>query len=173
MNPHKALAIKANIEKMYKDGFIYLVPLTEWVSNPVPVDNKKGTIPVCVDIRDLNRECPKDNIPTPFIDHILDEGAESEVFSFMDGFSRYNQIQIKPEDQHKIALICPWDTFAYWKIPFGLKNDGATFQQAMTLIFHDLKTIIEVFLDELAAHSRLRVRHPYHLRLVFERCHHY
>ena len=45
--------------------------------------------------------------------------------------------------------------------------------QAMTLIFHDLKSIIEVFLDDLAAHSRLRVRHPYHLRLVFERCLHY
>ena len=58
-------------------------------------------------------------------------------------------------------------------MPFGLKNVGATFQQAMTLFFHDLKTIIKVYLDDLAAHSRLRVRHPYHLRLVFERCHHY
>ena len=58
-------------------------------------------------------------------------------------------------------------------MPFGLKNAGATFQQAMTLIFHDLKMIIEVYLDDLAAHSRLRVRHPYHLRLVFEICHHY
>ena len=58
-------------------------------------------------------------------------------------------------------------------MPFGLKNAKATFQQAMTLIFHDLKTIIEVYLDDLAAHSRLRVHHPYHLRLVFKRCHHY
>ena len=59
-------------------------------------------------------------------------------------------------------------------MPFSLKNAGATFQRAMTLIFHDLKTIIEVYnLDDLAAHSRLRVCHPYHLRLVFERCRHY
>ena len=56
---------------------------------------------------------------------------------------------------------------------FGLKNVGATFQQAMSLIFHDLKTIIEVYLDDLATHSRLRVCHPYHLRSVFERCRHY
>ena len=88
----------------------------------------------------------------------------------MDGFSRYNQIQIKPEDQHKTAFICPWRTFAYRKMPFGLKNAGSTFQWAMTLIFHDLKSIIEVFLDDLAAHSRMRMRHSYHLRLVFERC---
>ena len=71
----------------------------------------------------------------------------------MDGFSGYNQIQIKPEDQHKTAFICASDTFAYWKIPFGLKNAGANFQWAMTLIFHDLKSIIEVFLDDLATHS--------------------
>ena len=58
-------------------------------------------------------------------------------------------------------------------MPFGLKNVGATFQRAMTLIFHDLKSIIEVFLDDLAAHSRMRMRHPYHLILVFERCWHY
>ena len=91
----------------------------------------------------------------------------------MDVFFEYNQIQIKPEDQHKTAFICPWGTFAYWKMPFDLKNTGATFQWAMTLIFHDLKIIIEVYLDDLAAHSHLRVRHPYHLRLVFEIFCHY
>ena len=58
-------------------------------------------------------------------------------------------------------------------MPFGLKNVGATFQRAMTLIFHDLESIIEVFFDDLAAHSRMRMRHSYHLRLVFERCQHY
>ena len=88
---------------------------------------------------DLNRACPKDNFPTPFTDQILDECAGSEVFYFMDGFSGYNQIQIKPEDQHKTAFICPWGTFAYWKMPFGLKNNGATFQWVMTLSFYDLK----------------------------------
>ena len=91
----------------------------------------------------------------------------------MDGFFGYNQIQIKPEDQHKTAFFCPLGTFPYRKIPFGLKNAGATFQRAMTLIFHDLKSIIEVFLDDLATHSRMRMRHSYHLRLVFERCRHY
>ena len=98
---------------------------------------------------------------------------EARYFPFMDGFFRYNQIQIKVRDQQKTTFICPWGTFAYRKMPFGLKNIGATFQRAMTLIFHDLKTIIVVFLDDLAPHSQLRVRHPYHLRLVFERCFHY
>ena len=95
------------------------------------------------------------------------------MFSFMDGFFGYNQIHIKLEDQHNTAFIFPWGTFAYRKMPFGLKNTGDTFQRAMTLIFHDLKSIIKVFLDDLAAHSRMRMHHPYHLRLVFESFRHY
>ena len=71
----------------------------------------------------------------------------------MDGFSGYNQITICPEDQHKTAFIFPWGTFAYKKMPFGLKNAGATFQRAMSYVFHDIKNIIEAYLDDLAAHS--------------------
>ena len=90
------------------------------------------------------------------------------MFSFMDGFSGYNQIQIKLEDQHKTAFICPCGTFAYKKMPFGLKNVGATFQRAMNFSFHDIKAIVEPYLDDLPAHSRKRIDHPNHLRLIFE-----
>jgi hypothetical protein len=62
------------------------------VSNLVLVNKNQGTIHVCIDFRDLNKAFPKDNFPTPFIDQILDECAGSEVFSFIDGFSGYNQI---------------------------------------------------------------------------------
>jgi hypothetical protein len=173
VNPRKAPAIKAEVEKLLNVGFIYPVPLTEWVSNPVPMNKKQGTIRVCMEFHDLNKACPKDNFPMPFIDQILDECAGSQIFSFMDGFSGYNQIQIKPEDQHKTTFICPWGTFAYRKMPFGLKNARATFQRAMTFTFHDLKHIVEAYLDDLAAHSRKRVDHVIHLRLVFERCRYY
>eukprot|EP00253_Pinus_taeda_P019998 PITA_19998 len=91
----------------------------------------------------------------------------------MDGFSGYNQISIHPEDQHKTTFICPWGTFAYRKIPFGLKNSGATFQRVMSYAFHDIKHIIEAYLDNLVARSRKRTDHPSHLRLVFERCRFY
>ena len=91
----------------------------------------------------------------------------------MDGFSGYNKIQIKPEDQHKIAFICHWGTFTYKKMPIGLKNAGATFQQAMNFSFHDIKAIAEPYLDDLLAHSRKRIDHPDHLRLIFERCKYY
>ena len=70
---------KAEIEKLLKVGFIYPIPLTEWVSNPVLVDKKHGVIHICTYFRDLNHACPKDNFPTPIIDQILDECVGSEV----------------------------------------------------------------------------------------------
>jgi len=124
----KTHAIKVEVEKLLNVGFIYLVPLTKWVSNPVTMNTKQGTIRVCMDFRDLNKAYPKDNFPTPFIDQILDECAGSEVSYFIYGFLGYKQIHIKPEDQHKKKFTFPWGTFSYRKIPFGLKNIGETFQ---------------------------------------------
>ena len=90
VHPKKIAAIKAEVEKLLKFGFIYPVPLIEWVSNLVLVAKKQGTIRVCVDYRDLNKACPKDNYLMPFIDQIIDNCARSVIFSFMDGFSGYN-----------------------------------------------------------------------------------
>jgi hypothetical protein len=80
------------VEKLLNAGFIYLVPLTEWVSNIIPVNKKQGTIHVCMGFQDLNKAYPKEKFSKPFIDHILYECTGSEDFSFMDIFSVYNQI---------------------------------------------------------------------------------
>ena len=64
----KPNVIKGEVEKLLKASFIYPIPLTDWVSNIVPVNKKQGTIQVCIDYHDINRACPKDNYPTPFID---------------------------------------------------------------------------------------------------------
>jgi hypothetical protein len=90
VHPKKIAAIKEEVEKLLKSGFIYPIPLIEWVSNLVPVAKKQGTIRVYVDYRDLNKACPKDNYPTSFINQIIDNCAGSVIFSFMDGFSGYN-----------------------------------------------------------------------------------
>jgi hypothetical protein len=147
--------------------------LTDWVSNLVLIDKKQGTIRVCVDYRDINKAFPKDNFPTPFVDQIPDDSVGSEIFSLMDGFSGYNQINIVPADQHKTAFICPWGTFAYRKLAFGLKNAGATFQCVMSYAFHDIKNIMQPYLDGLPTYSIFHVDHPIHLRSIFLRCRFY
>jgi hypothetical protein len=81
----------------------------------------------------------------------------------MDGFSSYNQINILPVDQHNTDFIFPWGTFAYRKLPFGLKNVGATFQHVMYYSFHDIKHIVQPYLDYLPMHYVHCQDHPTHL----------
>jgi hypothetical protein len=173
VHPKKVATIKAEVEKILKSGFIYPIPLTEWVTNLVLVAKKQGTIRVCIDYRDISKSCPKDKYPMPFIDQIIDNCVRSVIFSFMDGFSGYNQIEIFPIDQYKTTFIFPWGTFTYRKLPFGLKNVGATFQRAMSYTFHNIKHIAEPYLDDLPAHSLNRSEHIDHLRMIFLRCRFY
>jgi hypothetical protein len=149
LHPSKVTAIKSEIDKLRTAGFIYPITYISWVSNPTPVNKKQGTIRVCRDFCDLNHACTKENFSTPFINQIIDDYVVHEALSFMDGFSGYNQIQIHPADQYKTSFTTPWGTFAYHVMPFGLKNAGATFQQAMTYVFHDLACIILSYLDDL------------------------
>jgi hypothetical protein len=105
IHPCKATAIKLEVEKLIKDRFIYPVALTDWVSNIILMTKKQGMIHVCIDYRDINQACPKDNFPTPFVDQIVNDCTGSEIFSLMDGFFGYNQINILPADQHKTTFI--------------------------------------------------------------------
>jgi len=91
----------------------------------------------------------------------------------MDGFSGYNQINISPADQHEMAFICPWGTFTYKKFPFGLKNASVTLQCETSYVFHDIRHIVQPYLDDLSAHSAKRQDHPNHLGKIFRRCQHY
>ena len=87
------------------------------------------------------------------MNQIINNCAGRVIFSFMDGFSGYNQIEILPADQHKMTFIFLWGIFAYRKLPFGLKNAGDTFQRAMSYAFHDINHIVEPYLDDLPTHS--------------------
>ena len=93
---------------------------------------------MCVDYRDLNRASPKDDFPLPHIDVLVDNTAHHKIFSFMDGFSGYNQIKMALEDMEKITLVTQWGTFCNKVMPFGLKNIGATYQRAMVALLHDM-----------------------------------
>ena len=94
----------------------------QWISNIVPVPKKERKVRIGVDYRDLNKASPKDDFPLPHIDILVDSTSKFEVFSFMDGFPRYNQIRMAPEDMEKITFITPWGTFCYRVIPFRVEE---------------------------------------------------
>uniref|UniRef100_A0A2N9HW21 RNase H type-1 domain-containing protein n=1 Tax=Fagus sylvatica TaxID=28930 RepID=A0A2N9HW21_FAGSY len=138
-------------------------------TNIVPVPKKDGKVRMCVDYRDLNRASPKDNFPLPHIDTLVDNTATNVVFSFMDGFSGYNQIKMAEEDKSKTAFVTHWGTFVYDVMPFGLKNAGATYQRAMVTLFHDMiHHEIEVYVDDMIAKSRTAQDHLTDLRKLFQ-----
>ncbi|GKB11198.1 reverse transcriptase domain-containing protein [Tanacetum coccineum] len=106
---------------------------------------------VCIDYRKLNNATRKDHFPLPFIDQMLKRLAGHEYYCFLNGFSGYFQILIAFEDQEKTTFTCPYRTFAYRRMPFGLCNAPATFQRCMTVIFHELiEDNMEVFMDDFS-----------------------
>ncbi|XP_025982644.1 uncharacterized protein [Glycine max] len=74
------------------------------VTNIVLVPKKDGKVQMCMDYRDLNRASPKDNFPLQHIDILVDNTTNFALFSFMNGFSGYNQIKMAPEDMEKKPL---------------------------------------------------------------------
>ena len=125
-----------------------------WISNIVPISKKNGSICICINFGDLNKACPKDDFPLPNIDTIVDLIVGHSMFSLMYGLSRYNWIRIAPKDHEKIAFTCAWGTFCWNVMPFGLKNAGATYQRAMTTIFHDMMHIfMEDDVDDILSKS--------------------
>ena len=167
LNPLILDVVKKEVTRLLQADIIYPISDSEWVS-PVQVVPKKSGITVvknekgelvptrvqnswrvCIDYRRLNQATRKDHYPLPFIDQMLERLAGKSHYCFLDGYTGYFQIHIAPEDQEKTTFTCPFGTYAYKRMPFGLCNAPATFQRCMMSIFSDLlEECMEVFMDD-------------------------
>ena len=181
--------VKKEVLKLLDAGIIYPVPHSEWVS-PVQVVPKKGgrtvvenskneLIPqrtitgwrMCIDYRKLNKATKKDHFPLSFIDEMLERLAKNSYFCFLDGYSGYHQIPIHPEDQSKTTFTCPYVTYAYRWMSFGLCNAPASFQRCMMSIFSDMiEEIMEVFMDDFSVYGTTFDHCIENLDKVLQRC---
>nr|GEW80011.1 reverse transcriptase domain-containing protein [Tanacetum cinerariifolium] len=140
VNPKIHDVIKKEVIKFFDAGIIYPISDSPWVS-PIHCVPKKGGMTVvanennkliltrlvtgwrvCIDYRKLNDDTRKDHFPLPFMDQMMERLAGNEFDCFLDGFLGYFQIPIDPQDQEKTTFTCPYETFAYRRMPFGLCN---------------------------------------------------
>ncbi|WZY99804.1 hypothetical protein YC2023_072133 [Brassica napus] len=181
--------VKKEIIKLLDAGVIYPISDSKWVS-PLHVVPKKGGITVvknekdeliptrtvtghlmCIDYRKLNAATRKDHFPLPFIDQMLERLANHQYYCFLDGYSGFFQIPIHPDDQEKTTFICPYGTFTYRRMPFGLCNAPATFQRCMMSIFTDMiEDFMEVFMDDFSVYGSDFKSCLDNLCKVLERC---
>ncbi|KAI3719843.1 hypothetical protein L6452_20748 [Arctium lappa] len=189
LNPVMKEVVKKEILKWLDAGIVYPIASSSWVS-PVQCVPKKGgftvvpndkneLIPtkvvsgwrICMDYRRLNKATQKDHFPLPFIDQMLDRLAGKEYYCFLDGYSGYNQIAISTDDQEKTTFTCPYGTFAFRRMPFGLCNAPATFQRCMMSIFSDmLEKSIEIFMDDFSVYGSSFDQCLENLQKSLERC---
>ncbi|KAL0337630.1 UNVERIFIED_CONTAM: Retrovirus-related Pol polyprotein from transposon [Sesamum calycinum] len=130
--------IEGAVNKLIEVGFIREVNYPMWISSIVSVRKKNGQIRVCVDFRDLNNACRKDDFPLPIVELMIDASIGHEALSFMDGSSGYKQIRMAPANEELMVFHTPKGIYCYKVMPFGLKNAGATYQRAMQRIFDDM-----------------------------------
>jgi hypothetical protein len=165
--------VKKAVLKLLKAGVIYPISYSKWVSS-VQVVPKKGGMTVihneknelipqwtvtgwgmCINYRKLSKAPQKDYFPLPFVDEMLERLANHSFFCYMDGYSSYHQILIHPNDQSKTTFTCPYGTFAYRRMSFGLCNALASFQRCMMAIFSNLiEKVMEVFMDYFSVYGK-------------------
>jgi hypothetical protein len=181
--------MKEVVMKEVDAGIIYPISDSKWISPTQVVPKKSGLtvmenaagelIPqrtttgwrVCIDYWKLNSHTRKDHFPLLLIDQILERLAGQSYYYFLDGYSGYNQVAVDPQDQEMTTFTCPFGTFAYRHMPFGLCNAPATFQRCMMSIFSDMvKKYLEVFMDDFFVFGSSFDNFLHNLSLVLKRC---
>nr|GEX47417.1 reverse transcriptase domain-containing protein [Tanacetum cinerariifolium] len=189
VNPKIHDVIKQEVIKLLEAGLIYPISDSPWVS-PVYCVPKKGgftvvenedneLIPtrlvtgwrVCIDYRKLKEATRKDHFPLPFMDKMLERLAGNQYYCFLDDFSGYFQIPINLKDQEKTTFTCPYGTFAYRRIPFGICNAPGTFQRCMMAILCDMiEKTMKVFMDDFFIFENFFQSCLSHLERMLKRC---
>ena len=126
---------------------------------------------VCIDYRKLNSATRKDHYPLPFIDQMMDRLVGHLYFCFLNGYSGYNQIAIALEDQEKTTFTCPYGTFTFRRMPFGLCNALATFQKCMMSKLSDfVEEAMKIFMDDFLVYGSNFEKCLENLETILQRC---
>ncbi|RVW76346.1 Retrovirus-related Pol polyprotein from transposon 17.6 [Vitis vinifera] len=154
LNPHLQEVVRTEVLKLLQAGIIYPISDSPWVS-PTQVVPKKSGITV---VQNEKGEEIATRLTSGW--RVLERVSGHPFYCFLDGYSGYFQIEIDVEDQEKTTFTCPFGTYAYRRMPFGLCNAPATFQRCMLSIFSDMvERIMEVFMDDITIYGGIVLGH--------------
>ncbi|GJR66111.1 retrovirus-related pol polyprotein from transposon TNT 1-94 [Tanacetum coccineum] len=155
--PERNKAIQEEVEKLVDVGIMKEVHYHSWLSNPVMVKKHDGSWRMCVDFKDLNKACPQDGYPLPEIDWKTESLCGYPLKCFLDAYKGYHQIKMVEEDEEKTTFITSQRILCYSKMPFDLKNAGATYQRLVDRAFQkQIERNLEVYVDDLVIKSHMK-----------------
>ena len=157
-------ALQDEVDRFLRIAFIRESYNLDWLANPVLVLKPNWKWRTCIYFTNLNKACPKDSFPLPRIDQVVDATTGHELLSFVDVYSRYNQIPMYEHDKEHISFVTDCGLYCYKAMPFGLKNAGLTYQRLVNMLFKDLiGKMMEVYVDNMLVKSRMAGDHVDHL----------
>src|SRR3954468_3304707 len=126
---------------------------------------------MCIDYRKLNKATRKDHYPLPFLDQMLERLSKNTHFCYLDGYSGFSQIHVNSTDQEKTTFMCPYGTYAYRRMPFGLCSAPATFQRCMMTIFSNMvEKFLKIFMNDFTVTNDSFDHCLAYFTLILHRC---
>ena len=121
-----------------------------------------------IDYRALNKVTRKFVWPMPKVEDIFSQLNGAKYFSTLDLRARYHHIGLTTDSIPKTAFTSPFGKYEYVKVPFGLAQVPAYFQELMTGVLKDLPFAM-AYLDDIIIYSSTQEEHLEHIRTVFEK----
>ncbi|GFT05820.1 retrovirus-related Pol polyprotein from transposon opus [Trichonephila clavipes] len=105
---------------------------------------------------------------------LLHQAKLTPFMSTLDLRAGYHQVKVHVEDQDKTAFVCPFGTYRFLRMPYGLRNAPATFQRLMNRFCNGLEDILALpYLDDIIVLSETSEKHMFDLKTIFERLLHF
>ncbi|GJT83253.1 reverse transcriptase domain-containing protein [Tanacetum coccineum] len=170
MAPEQSATTSKEVEELRKARILHETRYQTWVTNTVMVKKTDGSWRMCVDFTDINKACPKDCYSLLEIYWKVDSLFDFKIKCFLYAYKGYHQIQMAKEDEHKTAFHASKGVYCYMKMPFGLKNVGATYQRILDKVFESqIGRNIEAYVDNMVIKSMVEEDMLADIQETFER----
>ena len=158
-------SVNKELEWLRQKGFIR-ESSSNWASPMVTVRKPDGTARLCIDFKAINAITTPLPFYMPRVEEVLERVGKSRVISKINLTKGYYQVPMHPEDIEKTAFICHEGKYEFLRMPFGVRNAPAVFQELMQKLFRGCQSFCSPYMDDLVIYSESWGEHVHHVRRV-------